>query len=91
MLPQNEYFTGGLSAITENIDAMMLMMLSGCYVGFVPSHFAKSWVDTGKLKQLLPEELVSPVDLHMITKTGLHQPNVVAYFIKDLIECHSVV
>jgi DNA-binding transcriptional LysR family regulator len=77
------------SIITENADATVLMILSGIYVGFVATHFAEAWVNKGLLKPLLPKEMETRIDFHMITRTGLNQSLVVDTFINNILQCHE--
>lgn len=78
------------AAVTENMDATVMMMLSGHYIAFLPAHYADIWVEKGMMRALCPEHTSSTVDFHMITKTGLHQPRVVEVFIDDLLRCHGI-
>lgn len=79
-------FTQQPAAVTENMDATALMLLSGEYIGFLPTHYAEQWVERGLMKPLLEQKLTVTVDFHMITKKGEPQPYVVDVFINDLLE-----
>lgn len=43
-------------ATVESMEAQLILILSGGYVGYLPEHYAQSWVDQGRLKVLLPAE-----------------------------------
>ena len=78
------------SAVTENMDALAILLLSGGYLGRLPKHFAKLWVDKNLMKRLMPDQISDTVELCLITKRGAHQPHIVDTFLKDLTECHNL-
>lgn len=88
ILPANEIKTSP-SAVTESMDATVIMMLSGHYLGYLPTHYADIWVQQGLVKPLLFEQTNRTVEFHMITKTNVKQPYVVEVFINDLLSCHE--
>jgi DNA-binding transcriptional LysR family regulator len=36
-------------ATVNNMEGMLVMLLSGSYIGYLPTHYAQPWVDSGKL------------------------------------------
>ena len=55
-----------VTATASNMEAQAMFILSGCFVGYLPDHYASAWVRRGELRALLPDE------------TGLASPFVVA-------------
>jgi DNA-binding transcriptional LysR family regulator len=45
------------SATVNNMEAAARLILSGEYLGYLPEHFARGWVERGEMKALRPEEL----------------------------------
>lgn len=41
-------------ATVESMEAQLILVLSGAYIGYLPEHYAQSWVQQGRLKVLLP-------------------------------------
>ena len=78
------------SAVTENMDALAILLLSGGYLGRLPKHFAKLWVDKNLMKPLMPDQISDNVEFYLITKRGAHQPHIVDTFLKDLKACHNL-
>lgn len=39
-------------ATVETMEAQLILILSGAFIGYLPSHYAQAWVDEGKLKVL---------------------------------------
>lgn len=42
------------AATVESMEAQLILVLSGAYIGYLPEHHAQPWVDRGRLKVLLP-------------------------------------
>lgn len=45
------------SAITSHMEAIVILITSGRYIGYLPEHFARNFVDTGTMKSLLDDQL----------------------------------
>jgi DNA-binding transcriptional LysR family regulator len=81
---------GRAAAIVENMDATVILLLSGRYVGYLPKDFADIWVRNGRLKPLLYEKTRRAVDFYLITRAEAQQPLVVKIFLKDLLASHAI-
>ena len=42
------------AATVESMEAQLILVLSGAYIGYLPEHYAQSWVEQGRLRVLLP-------------------------------------
>ncbi|CAM3367847.1 LysR family transcriptional regulator [Pseudomonas floridensis] len=42
------------AATVESMEAQLILVLSGAYIGYLPEHYAQFWVDQKRLKVLLP-------------------------------------
>ena len=42
-------------AYASNMEAQALFILSGRYLGYLPDHYAKAWIDKGTMRALLPK------------------------------------
>ncbi|WP_297372033.1 LysR family transcriptional regulator [Acidocella sp.] len=45
------------AAVMNNMEVAAQLILSGDYLGYLPQHYAKRWVDAGEMKPLLTDEL----------------------------------
>lgn len=41
-------------ATVDSMEAQLILILSGAYVGYLPEHYAQSWAERGRLRVLLP-------------------------------------
>lgn len=71
-------------ATADAIEPQLILILSGSYIGFLPDHYARPWVETGTLRRILPEYFSYTVDFHLITKEGLRRNPIVNTFLSDL-------
>lgn len=44
-------------AMTSNMEAIVILINSGRFVGYLPAHFARAFVERGEMKSLLDDEL----------------------------------
>lgn len=48
---------------TSNIEAVLFLIASGQSVGFMPEHYARTWVANGSLTAVLPEKISHRADI----------------------------
>lgn len=58
------------SATVESMEAQLLLILSGKFVGYLPEHYAQHLVLANKLKPLLPSEFGYQAPFSLIFKRG---------------------
>lgn len=70
----------------SNIEAVLFLILSGQRVGFVPEHFARSWVHRGELVAILPNKIShrSVIEAAHL-KTASVRP-AIAIFLKKMVD-----
>ena len=64
------------TATATDREGVAFLLLTGCYVGFLPVHYARQWVERGAMRALLPDSHRHSLDFHAVTKTSA-QPNLV--------------
>ncbi|MEH6575958.1 MAG: LysR family transcriptional regulator [Amphritea sp.] len=62
------------TATSYQVEGMATLILSGQYIGFLPSHYAALWVDKQQMRPLLPDTLLYHVPFKIITRRDA-QPN----------------
>ncbi|MCY1288541.1 aminoethylphosphonate catabolism associated LysR family transcriptional regulator [compost metagenome] len=77
------------TAISEQVDADLIFILSGAHISFLPEHIATPWVAEGKLRPLLREELSYEVDFQMATAKKRDNVETLELFKHYLIEVFS--
>lgn len=59
---------GALIGMVTNVEAASMLILSGEYIGFLPHHFARGWIDSGELVVLLPDRFVRFSQFSLVTR-----------------------
>lgn len=62
------------TAISYQVEGIVTLILSGQYIGFLPSHYAAQWADKQQLRALQPDTLHYQVPFKVITRRDA-QPN----------------
>lgn len=50
-------FAPETSAITSHMESLALLILSGTHIGHLPSHYARPWVEAGRMRCLMPRAM----------------------------------
>lgn len=83
---------GGLDlqvmAMTSHMESLALLILSGAYLGHLPSHYARAWVEVGQMRALLPEA-TSYVDRFRLAHLRAEQ-NRAAALLRDCILANCI-
>ncbi|MEH6578019.1 MAG: LysR family transcriptional regulator [Amphritea sp.] len=71
-------------ASVANMEAQAIMITSGSFLGFLPSHYAQRWVDTNEIRAIDHLNLSWHSKFHLVTKVSPAPQNIVKVFIKDI-------
>ena len=74
----NEY------AASSNYEGIAYLILSGHYIGFVATHYAKYWAEQGLMRPILPELTRKQVTYHLLVHKTQPFPEMAAIFIEKL-------
>ncbi|GAA4402054.1 LysR family transcriptional regulator [Tsukamurella soli] len=61
---------GQKAATVDNMEAQLMLILSGGFIGYLPEHYADRWVDDGRLKPLLPASFGYQAPFSVIHRRG---------------------
>jgi DNA-binding transcriptional LysR family regulator len=66
----------GKRVVGFHVEAFAMLILSGCYIGFLPENYAKFWESKGEVRKLLPKRYETVVTFASMTARG--RPSTVA-------------
>lgn len=82
---QDTHRLGTSSAATvDQMEPLLMLILSGAFIGYLPVHYAQHWVSQGRLKPLLEQELSYGSQFHLATRKGLRMTPLTKAFVKDV-------
>lgn len=70
-------------AVANNMEAAALLIMSGNYLGYLPSHFAQIYLDHNLLKNILPQRLSYEVTFHLVHQRKI-KSELVKAFLSDI-------
>lgn len=79
--------TGGQvsTASISHIEAAALLILTGDCIGFLPRHYAKSWIESGELVVLLPDQFYRETQFSVAARSDqIHPPPALHTFLSCL-------
>ncbi len=71
-------------SISQHIEGLALLVLSGHYVATLPVHYAENWVKAGKMRLLKPEKTRRKTDVLVVSRNLKGLPVVAAKFLSEL-------
>ena len=80
--PYELRFSNMISAFS--MEAIALLVFSGTYIGYLPTHYARQWVEQGRLRAILPQRLSYASAFHCITRQGLEIAPGLGNFLKAM-------
>jgi DNA-binding transcriptional LysR family regulator len=72
------------AALIDNVEAQAMLILTGQYIGFLPSHYAEQWVLKNQLQTLLPNALNYSSSIELVVKSGGFRSSVLKAFLDEL-------
>ena len=69
-------------ATVDSMEAQLVLILSGQYIGYLPEHFAQYWVEQQRLKVLLPATFGYTAPFSLIFRRGRTKDPVIQSFRK---------
>lgn len=80
----NKRFTGRVGAGTPEFEGIARLILTGCYIGYLPTHYAEQWVVSGQMRALRPRETRWSATIVQITQKSTEKPRILDIFLKCL-------
>lgn len=74
----------GKRVVGYHVEAFALLILSGCYIGFLPEHYAATWENRGEMRKLLPKRYGAIVNFAAMTPRGKEQTPAMRVFLDEL-------
>ena len=76
-------------AICDNMEGRAILILSGRYLGYLPSHYAEPYVRSGRLVALNRKALRHRVKFELATRKPPHRNEIVDAFLNDVADDHA--
>lgn len=73
-----------ITAVTGNMEAMAILILSGRHLGYLPEEIGRDYVARGAMAALNPTELSYEVTIHVVTSRAHAGDDIVSAFMEDL-------
>ncbi len=74
------------TARASDREGVAFLILTGCYIGYLPDHVAQPWVAQGQLRALDPERFHFDTTLAAVTRKGRRPNLVLERFLEALAE-----
>ena len=78
-----------ITATATDREGVAFLILTGCYIGFLPTHYARQWEERGMVRAIDPERYSEQVEYQAITLKSGHPNPVLASFMEILQETRA--
>lgn len=72
------------AATGHNVESILMLVLSGHYISYLPKFYAQPWVRLGEVRPLFPEKLSFEIDIALAVQRDLRPTSLVQTFINEL-------
>lgn len=72
-------------AIINHIDAKIQLILTGTYIGFMPTPYASPWVESEMIRSIRPEDFNWTASYYVMTKKGTEPSRQLRIFLRDIL------
>jgi DNA-binding transcriptional LysR family regulator len=72
------------TATASDREGIAFLILTGSYIGYLPEHFATSWVNQGELRPISPQQLCYDTPLNVVLRKGRRRNLVLEHFLLAL-------
>ncbi len=73
-----------LTASASDREGIAFLILSGLYIGFLPTHYAQRWLEQGRMRALRPDVMRYAIQYAAVTRKGVRPNLVLATFLAEL-------
>jgi DNA-binding transcriptional LysR family regulator len=80
---------GRSSATVNNMEAGAQLILSGEYLGYLPSHYAAAWVARGEMKRLIHDELTYEAPFELAYGLAVERLGTAKAFVKQVLSLYD--
>lgn len=85
---RQSYLRGAPAATAHNLEAVVTLILSGRYIGIMPTDFPEEWVQRGMVRPIRPDLTSYQRDFEVVTRKGTPATPVVSAFLEELFKSH---
>jgi LysR family transcriptional regulator, transcriptional activator for bauABCD operon len=76
----------GEAATVEIMEAQLILVLSGAFIGYLPAHYAQPWVDRGELRALRDEHYAYDSAFYLVTQRGGAESPLIQRFVAAILD-----
>ena len=76
-------------ASSYSMEGLAMLVLSGAFIAYLPSHYAEQWVAKGEMRALLPKRMSYQSLFEVVTRRGAAQQAPAQAFLDDLARSHG--
>lgn len=74
------------TATATDREGVAFLILTGCYIGYLPTHYAQRWIEAGQMKAVYPNKYNFTTVYHLVVRKGARTNLVLETFLNEVIK-----
>lgn len=74
------------TAIATDREGVAFLILTGCYIGYLPVHYARQWVQSNEIRAIKPKQCHYSTNYLAVTRKGGRPNLILDTFLKELLK-----
>ena len=74
------------TAIATDREGVAFLIHTGCYIGYLPHHYAKQWLDSGEIRTIKPQQFIYSTDYFAVTRKSARPNLILETFMQELLK-----
>ena len=83
-MPQQVSFNS--CATAQSLEGIVILLLTGEYLGYLPDHYAHGWVSRDELRAVMPEKFSYDTEFKVITRKSKYHTRAMTSLLKSLLK-----
>lgn len=84
VVPQQVSFNS--CATAQSLEGIVILLLTGEYLGYLPDHYAHGWVSRDELRAVMPEKFSYDTEFKVITRKSKYHTRAMTSLLKSLLK-----
>lgn len=78
------------TAVANEREGVAFLIHTGCYIGYLPTHYAQQWVRSEQIRAIRPNQFKYTTDYYAVVRKGGRSNVILETFMKELLKAPDV-
>jgi DNA-binding transcriptional LysR family regulator len=74
------------TATATDREGVAFLIFTGCFIGYLPTHFAKRWLQSGRMREIKPQRFQFKTEYQTVIRKGGHSNVILDTFLNEVLK-----